>query len=439
MAILSCWVLGALQGAILILVPEMMLQGHLSAFELALPLSLGTFVFMCCSGWWGDLLDKRSLANQSLMSIIRWVLLGFLVSQLSFLILLQFSQFQGLSLIIGLCFARVLHGLFCSAIIPSAQLTLSHHDEKGEKLIWSSIATNIGRLTAPLLTFVPVEINYFSLWFIAFVTCVAAVLAWWNSAAWKTSRIINEMTQSNLVQSIHSTDLHKNKVVLIDSHGLNNQTLNADALSFDVTSTTKIEKFSLSNNPLLLSVCTIAVLVTLFSSQLQFSLGPLLLAQFGNADLASKMTASLLFAASASALVSLFLLYRPLSRSPILFISVISVCFIAGSLLFVMQQHLIVAVILISAALSMAPAWYTALAIHASKSSKARTSAAVSQGHTLGNVLGGLAGGLLLILGQQSLLVSFILLMALILCAGGVVYHRGHRLNISDQIIIAKS
>ena len=51
--ILSCWVLGALQGAILILVPEIMVEGQLSALQLALPLSLGTFVFMYCSGQWG--------------------------------------------------------------------------------------------------------------------------------------------------------------------------------------------------------------------------------------------------------------------------------------------------------------------------------------------------------------------------------------------------
>ena len=423
MAVLSCWVLGALQGAILILVPEMMLQGEISAFALALPLSLGTFVFMCCSGWWGHLLDKRASANQSILVIVRWVLLGFLASQLSFIGFLQFSEFQGISLVIALCLARVLHGMFCSAIIPSAQLTLSHHDKKGEKLVWSSIATNIGRLTAPLLTFVPIEINYFSLWFIASVTLIAGVIAWFSQ-------------KDNVDASNAATD----KQSL--SYPLTTQEVSLDALTQHTSSapiqSIKTESFSLLTNPLLISVCIAAVLITLFSSQLQFSLGPMLLAQFGSAELASNMTASLLFAASASALVSLFILYRPLSRSPILFIFVISASFIGGSLLFVMQKQLIVAVVLISAALSMAPAWYTALAIHASKYNKARTSAAVSQGHTLGNAFGGLAGGLLLILGQQALLLSFILLMVLILCAGGMVYHRGHRVNTTNKVSIAK-
>lgn len=421
MAVLSCWVLGALQGAILILVPTMMLQGEISAFALALPLSLGTFVFMCCSGWWGHLLDKRASANQSILVIVRWVLLGFLASQLSFIAFLQFSEFQGVNLVIALCLARVLHGLFCSAIIPSAQLTLSYNDKKGEKLVWSSIATNIGRLTAPLLTFVPIDINYFSLWFIASVTLVAAVIAWFSHNA----NVGNDAKEDQN-----------------PPYPLTTQEVSLDALTQHTSPTSigpvKTEVFSLVANPLLISVCIAAVLITLFSSQLQFSLGPLLLVQFGSAELASNMTASLLFAASASALVSLFILYRPLSGSPILFIFVISASFVAGSLLFVMQKQLIVAVVLISAALSMAPAWYTALAIHASKYNKARTSAAVSQGHTLGNACGGLAGGLLLILGQQALLLSFILLMVLILCAGGMVYQRGHRVNTANKVSIAK-
>jgi len=421
MAVLSCWVLGALQGAILILVPTMMLQGEISAFALALPLSLGTFVFMCCSGWWGHLLDKRASANQSILVIVRWVLLGFLASQLSFIAFLQFSEFQGVNLVIALCLARVLHGMFCSAIIPSAQLTLSYNDKKGEKLVWSSIATNIGRLTAPLLTFVPIDINYFSLWFIAAVTLVAAVIAWFSHNA----NVGNDAKEDQN-----------------PSYPLTTQEVSLDALTQHTSPTSigpvKTEVFSLVANPLLISVCIAAVLITLFSSQLQFSLGPLLLVQFGSAELASNMTASLLFAASASALVSLFILYRPLSGSPILFIFVISASFVAGSLLFVMQKQLIVAVVLISAALSMAPAWYTALAIHASKYNKARTSAAVSQGHTLGNACGGLAGGLLLILGQQALLLSFILLMVLILCAGGMVYQRGHRVNTANKVSIAK-
>ncbi len=51
---LSCWVLGALQGVILILVPVMMAQGQLTAWMIAIPLSLGTFIFFC----WFWLLGK---------------------------------------------------------------------------------------------------------------------------------------------------------------------------------------------------------------------------------------------------------------------------------------------------------------------------------------------------------------------------------------------
>lgn len=396
MAVLSCWVMGALQGAILILVPEMMLQGQLSALQLALPLSLGTLVFMCCSGHWGKLLDAHYAANKSLVLVIRWVLLGFLISQLSFIAFMQFSDFKGLALVFALCLSRVIHGLFCSAIIPSAQLILSRNDKKGEKLVWSSIATNVGRVTAPLLTFVPVDLNYFSLWFIATITFTAFILAWFNK---DKPQPIND----NLFAVKTSSGNESNEV------------------------------FSLLKNPLLLSICVAAVLISLFSSQLQFSLGPLLLHTLSYASLASEMTALLLFAASASALISLFILYRPLSHFPKIFLSVIAGSFITGCCLLVMQQQLIVAVILISAALSMAPAWYTALAMHASKNNKARTSATISQGHTLGNAFGGLLGGLLLVLGQQLLLSSFILFMVLILLAWLTIFSRSSSYNQSQK------
>lgn len=390
--VLSCWVLGALQGAILILVPEMMQQGQLSALQLALPLSLGTLIFMCCSGYWGKLLDARVAQNRGLLSILRWLLSGFLLSQLSFILLLQFSALTGVSLVIALCLSRIMHGIFCSAIIPNAQLVLSRNDKKGEKLVWSSIATNIGRLTAPLLTFVPIAVPYFSLWFIATLLLIAVILACLKSENIKAR---GELSPAN--NSLNSTE--------------------------------KVQLFTFLSNPLLLSVCISALLLSLFSSQLQFSLGPLLLVQLSDATLASDRTAGLLFAASASALISLSVLYRPLIRYPKLFLLFIACCFLLGSCLFALQQQLLVAVILISSALSMAPTWYSALAIHASEQHKARTSAAVSQGHTLGNALGALLAGALLMLGQQLLLLSFILLMASILLAWLAVYRQAEKLN----------
>ncbi|WP_333380548.1 permease [Psychromonas arctica] len=387
MAILSCWVLGALQGAILILIPEIMLKGELTAFQLAIPLSLGTFIFMFCSGRWGHLLDKRASENKPSIFILRCVLFGFLISQLSFITFLQFTYFQGLILVIALCLTRVVHGVFCSAIIPSAQLTLFDGDQKGERLVWSTISINIGRLTAPLLTFVPIEISYFSLWFIAIVTAIALMLTWFN--------------QYNL--SNHDT---YPPTKTIKSTRLN------------------LPAFSLFNNRLLMIICTTAVLITLFSSQLQFSLGPLFLTYFSDAKQASEMTATLLFSASASALVSLFILYRPLTRYPKLFLSVIVSSLLIGCVLFVLQKHFVISVVLLSSALSMAPAWYTAIAMHSNLYNKARISAAVSQSHTLGNALGGLLGGVLLTVGELSLLLSFILIMVLILIAWFMLYQQ---------------
>lgn len=377
--ILSCWVLGALQGAILILIPEMMTFNQVTALQLALPLALGTLVFMLSSGRWGQLLDTRVAQQKSLLTVTQWVLFGFVLSQLSFVTLLQFSGLQGAALILALCVSRLLHGVFCSAIIPSAQLNLSRGDKQGEKLVWASIATNIGRLTAPLLTFIPFDFDYLSLWLIISVTAIA----------WFASLFIAKNHESQLVE--------------VNLEPVNSQ---ASQSSSDPSSSA----FSFVSNHLLICVCGTAVIISIFSSQLQFSLGPLLLDRFSDAELASEMTATILFAASASALVSLFILYKPLSRSPKLFVSTLAIGLGVGTYLFVLQEQLILSVVLISAALSMAPAWYTALAMRATTKHKARTSAAVSQGHTLGNAFGGLLGGGLLALGNSFLLSSFIVL-----------------------------
>lgn len=397
--ILSCWVLGALQGAILILVPEIMVEGQLSALQLALPLSLGTFVFMYCSGQWGGLLDNRFKTNKPIITVLRWVLFGFFFSQLSFLLLLKFPFFKGGALVVGLCLSRILHGVFCSAIIPSSQLLLSRHDHNGEKLVWSSIATNIGRITAPLLTFLPVDVNYFSLWFIAAITLSVSLVTYFYQ---HTSMFKSEEEESK-------SQLH----VFTDK---------------------KIEPFKFLSNTFLLSICVAAVLISLFSSQLQFSLGPILLDKFSNVALATETTAHFLLAASSSALISLFVLYRPLSRFPKLFLSFIVICFIAGCSLFVLQQQFIVAIVLMSAALSMAPVWYTALAMHASQNNKARTSAAVSQGHTLGNAVGGVVAGIFLAFGLQCLLTSLVSFMFLILLVLLSVYCQSNSADNSKTI-----
>jgi len=400
--VLSCWVMGALQGAILILVPEMMQQHQLSALQLALPISIGTFVFMLCSGYWGKLLDAQSVANKPLMPVIRWVLLGFAVSQLSFVMLLQFSGLSAALLIVALCLSRIIHGLFCSAVIPSTQLFLSKHDKNGEKLVWSSIATNIGRVSAPLLAFIPVDIDYFSLWLLVVMTIITMVFAWGNQ---KEKNVIDSETSVSPIKTRNDS----------------------------------VPLFNLVKNPLLLTICIAAVLISLFSSQLQFSLGPLLLSSFSQATLASEMTAKLLLAASASALIALFVIYRPLSRFPTLFLIVIAVSFMIGGALFVLQQQLIISVILMSAALSMAPAWYTALAMHATQHHKARTSATISQGHTLGNVFGGLLGGAFLVFGKASLLASFTLLMAFILLACLMIHRQASVIKEAKNQLVTES
>lgn len=395
--VLSCWVLGALQGGILILVPQMMQQGQIDALELALPLSLGTFVFVFASGKWGRLIDKRVSEDASLLVLFRIVLLGFLFSQVGFVALFSFTDLTGFMLVISLCITRILHGMFCSAIIPTAQLLLSQDDQRGEKLVWANIATNIGRLTAPLLIFVPINIDYFSLWFIAGTTACAFVM---TCLIRDDGRIKHQASDKVKPQQ--------------------------DALSFPFFKTL----FKRPKLQLLMLVCVTGWMITLFSAQLQFSLGPLLLATFNSPEQASELTAVLLFTASVSALVALFLVYKPLSKLPLLFVSTVGACLLIGTILFIQQRGLIISVALISTALSMAPAWYTAFAMRLTAHKKAQISATISQSHTLGNAFGGLLGGTLFTLGLSTLFSSFLAITVLIILGLFLLYQRSIQLHI---------
>ena len=396
---LSCWVLGALQGAILILVPVMMDQGELTAWMIAIPLSLGTFVFVIGSGYWGKWLDRCMAANRPLTLILTLILFGFAVAQFSFLALLESHQFTGISLVLSLCLSRIVHGMFCSGIIPTAQLWLSQTDKQGEKLVWVTISTNIGRVTAPLLTFVPLNIDYFSLWFVAAITLFACLLC--------------------LMQ------LYRQRMNLRLTK-LPNITSNILLKSADP----KLDKATAATGMFGLAVIITAFLITLFSSQLQFSLGPILSHDGALSPLqASEKTAQLLLSASVSALVSLFVLYKFLIRSIPLFLIFITVSFATGTLLFVLQIQLVLSVILISAALAMAPAWYTAAAMRSTETKKARVSAAISQGHTLGNAFGALSAGLLLTWDRDYLLPVFVILMLLIVLGWLRLYRQSAPLN----------
>ncbi|MFT7683208.1 MAG: MFS family permease [Moritella dasanensis] len=406
---LSCWVLGALQGAILILVPVMMEQGEVTAWMIAIPLALGTFIFVVGSGYWGRWLD-RCVANQRPLSLVlTLILFGFTLSQLSFLSLLESNQLTGTNLIIGLCLSRVLHGMFCSGVIPTAQLWLSQKDKQGEKLIWVTISTNMGRVTAPLLTFLPVDVTYFSLWFVLFITLLACISCCFLMCYQRDNK------QFNLLSSL--------KYRLKDDD---------EAATFSTTtptaSTTRVTTNTIER--LASTIMMTAFFITLFSSQLQFSLGPILSANGVLTALqASAMTAQLLLSASISALFSLFVLYKLLIRSTPVFLSFITLSFVLGTVLLVLGIQLMLSVILISSALAMAPVWYTATAMGSTETRKARVSASISQAHTLGNAFGALLAGSLLTWNSDYLFLGFVILMVLIVLGWLRLYRQSTPLN----------
>jgi hypothetical protein len=287
---LSCWVLGALQCAILILVPVMMEQGEVTAWMIAIPLALGTFIFVIGSGYWGRWLD-RCVANQRPLSLVlTLILFGFTLSQLSFLSLLESNQLTGTNLIIGLCLSRVLHGMFCSGVIPTAQLWLSQKDKQGEKLIWVTISTNMGRVTASLLTFVPVDVTYFSLWFVLFITLLACISCCFIMCYQRDNK------QFNLLSSLKYRLKDDDEAVTFST-----TTSNTTPTASPTTVTTRVTTNTIAR--LASTIMMTAFFITLFSSQLQFSLGPILSANGVLTALqASAITAQLLLSASISAL-----------------------------------------------------------------------------------------------------------------------------------------
>lgn len=411
---LSCWVLGALQGAILILVPVMMEQGEVTAWMIAIPLALGTFIFVVGSGYWGRWLD-RCVANQRPLSVVlTLILFGFTLSQLSFLSLLESNQLTGTSLIIGLCLSRVLHGMFCSGVIPTAQLWLSQKDKQGEKLIWVTISTNMGRVTAPLLTFVPIDVTYFSLWFILFITLLACISCCFLMCYQRNNK------QFNFLSSL--------KYRLKDFNEAAASPTTTSTTTSPTTVTTRVTTNTIAR--LASTIMMTAFFITLFSSQLQFSLGPILSANGVLTALqASAMTAQLLLSASISALFSLFVLYKLLIRSTLVFLSFITLSFALGTVLLVLDIQLMLSVILICSALAMAPVWYTATAMSSTETRKARVSASISQAHTLGNAFGALLAGLLLTWNSDYLFLGFAILTVLIVLGWLRLYRQSTSLN----------
>ncbi|GIC76419.1 MFS transporter [Moritella sp. F3] len=410
---LSCWVLGALQGAILILVPVMMEQGEVTAWMIAIPLALGTFIFVVGSGYWGRWLD-RCVANQRPLSLIlTLILFGFTLSQLSFLSLLESNQLTGTNLIIGLCLSRVLHGMFCSGVIPTAQLWLAQKDKQGEKLIWVTISTNMGRITAPLLTFVPLDVTYFSLWFVLFITLLACISCCFLMCYQRNNKQFNFLSSPKYrLEDDNEAAAYPTTAPTI-----------APTPNTAAVTTNKIARLGYT-------VIMTAFLITLFSSQLQFSLGPILSTNGVLTALqASAMTAQLLLSASISALFSLFVLYKLLIRSTPLFLSFITLSFALGTVLLVLDIQLMLSVILISSALAMAPVWYTATAMGSTETRKARVSASISQAHTLGNAFGALLAGLLLTWNSGYLFLGFAILTVLIVLGWLRLYRQSTPLN----------
>ncbi|QFI38925.1 permease [Moritella marina ATCC 15381] len=405
---LSCWVLGALQGAILILVPVMMDQGEMTAWMIAIPLALGTFIFVIGSGYWGRWLDRCVVNQRPLSLVLALILFGFMLSQLSFLSLLESNQLTGTNLIVGLCFSRVLHGMFCSGVIPTAQLWLAQKDKQGEKLIWVTISTNMGRVTAPLLTFVPLNVTYFSLWFVLFITFLACISCFFLMYYQRDNKQLNFLSSP--------------KYRLADGYvGATTATVSTAGSTAVITDT--LARFGST-------IMMTAFFITLFSSQLQFSLGPILSANgVLTAFQASAMTAQLLLSASISALFSLFVLYKLLIRSTPLFLSFITLSFALGTVLLVLDIQLMLSVILISSALAMAPVWYTATAMGSTETRKARVSASISQAHTLGNAFGALLAGLLLTWNSDYLFLGFAILMVLIVLGWLRLYRQSAPLN----------
>ncbi len=155
---LTCWplalsagLLGVGQNGLLVSIPVLVAQTHLSLSIWAALLTLGSMLFLPSSPWWGKQITKRGSKP-----VVLWALLGYASSFAllglgsALLITEAIKGAVGLGILI---IARIIYGLTVSAMVPACQTWALQRAGEGQRM--AALATissglSCGRLLGPL-------------------------------------------------------------------------------------------------------------------------------------------------------------------------------------------------------------------------------------------------------------------------------------------------
>ncbi|NIF47901.1 MFS transporter [Enterobacter sp. Ap-916] len=155
---LSCWplalsagLLGVGQNGLLVAIPVLVMQTHLSLSVWAALLTLGSMLFLPSSPWWG-----KQIARLGSKPVVLWALGGygasFMLLGLGCLLLATdaVAGYLGLGILIV---ARIIYGLTVSAMVPACQVWALQRAGEGKRM--AALATissglSSGRLFGPL-------------------------------------------------------------------------------------------------------------------------------------------------------------------------------------------------------------------------------------------------------------------------------------------------
>lgn len=145
--------LGSSQAVLLILTPLILSNTKMTLADIAIITSFGSALFLFSTGYW-----SRKLRSWSYTKVLRWGLMGFALSHLILGLVIWCSEQGELVLqyqLLGLLLARIVHGLFSSAIVPTCQAWLiatSSKNDSNHSLAMNSAAIAGGRFIAPLIS-----------------------------------------------------------------------------------------------------------------------------------------------------------------------------------------------------------------------------------------------------------------------------------------------
>ena len=294
---LSCWplafsagLLGVGQNGLLVVIPVLVMQTHLSLSVWAGLLTLGSMLFLPSSPWWGKQIARLG-SKPVVLSALAGYGLSFILLGLgcALLALNAVNGYVGLAMLI---IARVIYGLTVSAMVPACQVWALQRAGEGKRM--AALATissglSCGRLFGPL--------------------CAAGML------------VIHPLAPLVLLMVAPLLAL----VMLLRLPGTAPQP----------ATTRKSARLRLDCLPYMLCAVLLAAAVSL----MQLGLSPALARQFaGNTTAISHQVAWLLSLAAVASLIAQFALLRPQLLTPIPLLLTAGALMVAGLAMMISSQ-----------------------------------------------------------------------------------------------------